>query len=99
MDVIKNSNKGFQSNLEESDFNKNTTAEKEKAFQILKEYRKIYPLSLSNKLFEKAIEELKKIENKNVDFQLFVDERNVENYVFHTTALSYVVTASFVIPL
>ena len=32
-------------------------------FQILKEYRKIFPLSLSNKLLEKAIQELKKIEH------------------------------------
>lgn len=33
--------------------------EKIRLFQILKEYRKIFPLSLSSKLFSRAIDELK----------------------------------------
>ena len=33
-------------------------------FQILKEYRKIFPLSLSVKLLDKAIEQLKSLENR-----------------------------------
>ena len=38
--------------------------EKVRLFQILKEYRKVFPLSLSAKLYEKAAEELKIIEDR-----------------------------------
>lgn len=38
--------------------------EKIRLFQLLKEYRKVFPLSLSIKMFNKAIEELKAIEEK-----------------------------------
>lgn len=38
------------------------TEEKIRLFQILKEYRKVFPLSLSAKLFNKGIEELKVVE-------------------------------------
>jgi hypothetical protein len=42
---------------------KKSAEDKIRLFQILKEYRKVFPLSLSFKLLEKSIEELKKIEH------------------------------------
>ncbi|MCK8523171.1 hypothetical protein M0D21_16450 [Aquimarina sp. D1M17] len=36
-----------------------------------------------------ALAELKKIENKKVDFEIFVDETNIENYVFIYTCDFY----------
>ena len=42
---------------------KKTAEDKAKLFSILKEYRKVFPLSLSIKLFEKCISELKEIKN------------------------------------
>lgn len=40
---------------------KKVIEDKAKLLGILKEYRKVFPLSLSNKLFEKCIGELKKV--------------------------------------
>ncbi|KAA1242856.1 hypothetical protein [Aquimarina sp. RZ0] len=74
-----------------SAFTKNTIEFRENTIMLTSSYVKTSPDefksrldSLNNKsLFKKiALEELKKIEDKNVDFQLFVENRNVENYVF-----------------
>ncbi|MBW1294000.1 hypothetical protein [Aquimarina litoralis] len=72
-------------------FSKNTIKFRKNTIMLTKGYEKTSPeqfktrldsLSDSPKFKKIALEELKKIENKNVDFQLFVDEKNVENYVF-----------------
>ncbi|WP_343910788.1 hypothetical protein [Aquimarina litoralis] len=72
-------------------FSKNTIKFRKNTIMLTKGYEKTSPEEFKARLdslqdspkFKKiALEELKKIENKNVDFQLFVDERNVENYVF-----------------
>lgn len=72
-------------------FSKNTIKFRKNTIMLTKGYEKTSPedfkvrldsLQDSSKFKKIALEELKKIENKNVDFQLFVDERNVENYVF-----------------
>ncbi|WP_378180465.1 hypothetical protein [Aquimarina sp. SS2-1] len=74
-----------------SSFSKNTIEFRKNTIMLTKGYEKTSPeefkvrldsLTDSPKFKKIALEELKKIEDKNVDFQLFVDERNVENYVF-----------------
>jgi len=74
-----------------TNFSKNTIEFRKNTIMLTKGYEKTSPeefkarldsLKDSPKFKNIALEELKKIENKNVDFQLFVDERNVENYVF-----------------
>ncbi|WP_299213182.1 hypothetical protein [uncultured Aquimarina sp.] len=70
---------------------KNTIEFRKNTIMLTKGYEKTSPeqfkvrldsLTDSPKFKKIALEELKKIEDKNVDFQLFVDEKNVENYVF-----------------
>ncbi|SEK74009.1 hypothetical protein SAMN04487910_0992 [Aquimarina amphilecti] len=74
-----------------SSFSKNTIEFRKNTIMLTKGYEKTSPGQFKTRLdslkdspkFKKiALEELKKIEDKNVDFQLFVDEKNVENYVF-----------------
>lgn len=72
-------------------FSKNTIEFRRNTIMLTKGYEKTSPeefkvridsLTDSPKFKKIALEELKKIEDKKVDFQLFVDEKNVENYVF-----------------
>ena len=39
-------------------------------------------LDETSKFKKIALDELKKVESKNVDYEIFVDENNIENYVF-----------------
>ena len=72
-------------------FSKSTIEFRKNTIMLTSGYEKTSPekfktrldsLSNSPKFKNIALEELKKIEDKNVDFQLFVDKKNVENYVF-----------------
>ncbi|WP_299433871.1 hypothetical protein [uncultured Aquimarina sp.] len=85
----------FQDGNQKSKFTnfskKNTIEFRQNTIMLTDGYEKTSPeqfkvrldsLSDSPKFKNIALEELKKIEDKNVDFQLFVDESNVENYVF-----------------
>jgi hypothetical protein len=74
-----------------SRFSKNTIEFKNNTIVLTSDYSKTSPEEFKNRLdslenkpkFKKvALQELKKIEDKKVDFELFVDENNVENYVF-----------------
>ncbi len=44
--------------------------------------KKLDTIDETSKFKKIALEELKKIEDKKVDYEIFVDENNVENYVF-----------------
>ncbi|PKV49005.1 hypothetical protein ATE84_1021 [Aquimarina sp. MAR_2010_214] len=81
-----------------SKFSKNTIEFKNNTIVLTSGYSKITPEKFRNRLdslenkpkFKKvALHELKKIEDKKVDFELFVDENNVENYVFIYTCDFY----------
>lgn len=75
-----------------SSFSKNTFEFKENTITLTNGYVKMSPDEFktrldslktgSNRLKKVAIEELEKIQNKKVDFELFVHEKNIENYVF-----------------
>jgi len=82
---------GKQQSSRFKSFSKNTIKFRKNTIMLTKGYEKTSPeefksrldsLKESPKFKNIALEELKKIESKNVDFQLFVDKRNVENYVF-----------------
>ncbi len=79
-------------------FSKNTIEFRNNTIVLTSGYSKTSPEEFKNRLdslenkpkFKKvALHELKKIENKKVDFELFVDENNVENYVFIYTCDFY----------
>lgn len=72
-------------------FSKNTIDFKNNTIVLTSGYEKMEPEQFKSMLdsvkdqprFVKvALQQLKKIEDKKVDFELFVDEKNVENYVF-----------------
>ncbi|WP_106791565.1 hypothetical protein [Aquimarina sp. Aq78] len=81
-----------------SKFSKNTIEFRNNTIVLTSGYSKTSPEEFKNRLdslenkpkFKKvALHELKKIEDKKVDFELFVDENNVENYVFIYTCDFY----------
>ncbi len=81
-----------------SKFSKNTIEFRNNTIVLTSAYSKTSPEEFKNRLdslenkpkFKKvALHELKKIEDKKVDFELFVDENNVENYVFIYTCDFY----------
>lgn len=81
-----------------SKFSKNTIEFRNNTIVLTSGYSKTTPEDFKNRLdslenkskFKKvALHELKKIEDKKVDFELFVDENNVENYVFIYTCDFY----------
>ncbi len=72
-------------------FSKNKIEFKNNTIVLTSDYEKMSPDEFKSRLdslndkprFKKiALHELKKIEDKKVDFELFVDAKNVENYVF-----------------
>lgn len=74
-----------------SKYSKNTIEFKNNTIVLTTGFSKMAPEEFKSKLdslkdkpkFKKvALDELKKIQDKKVDFELFVDENNVENYVF-----------------
>ncbi|TPN87999.1 hypothetical protein [Aquimarina algicola] len=74
-----------------SRFSKNTIEFRNNTIVLTSSYSKITPEEFKTRLdsvqdrskFKKiALDELKKIKDKKVDFELFVDQNNVENYVF-----------------
>lgn len=81
-----------------SKFSKNKIEFKNNTIVLTSDYVKATPEefrtridSLKNKPKFKtvALQELKKVEDKKVDFELFVDDTNVENYVFIYTCDFY----------
>ncbi|WP_062057192.1 hypothetical protein [Aquimarina longa] len=81
-----------------SKYSKNTIRFKNNTIVLTSSYAKIAPEEFKNRLdslidkpkFRKvALDELKKVQDKRVDFELFVDENNVENYVFIYTCDFY----------
>ncbi|MBG6131496.1 hypothetical protein IWQ47_003185 [Aquimarina sp. EL_43] len=81
-----------------SKFSKNTIEFRNNTIVLTSAYSKTSPEEFKSRLdslenkpkFKKvALHELKKIEDKKVDFELFVDENNVENYVFIYTCDFY----------
>ena len=79
-------------------FSKNTLEFKNNTIVLTSDYQKMAPEDFKTRLdsiqdeskFKKiALEELKKIQDKNVDFGLFVDNKNIENYVFIYTCDYY----------
>ncbi len=82
---------GLASKSSYSTFSKNTIEFKQNTIMLTSGYSKIAPEEFKSKLdslddqskFKKiALHELKKIEDKKVDFEIFADEQNIENYVF-----------------
>jgi len=75
-----------------SNFSKNTFEFRENIITLTSGYIKVSPEEFkvrfdslktgSPKLKKAALQELKKIQKKKVDFQLFIHKDNVENYVF-----------------
>ncbi|WP_103068892.1 hypothetical protein [Aquimarina sediminis] len=81
-----------------SKYSKNTIEFRNNTIVLTTGYAKIAPEEFKSRLdslegkpkFKTvALQELKKIEDKKVDFELFVDENNVENYVFIYTCDFY----------
>ncbi|EZH72480.1 hypothetical protein ATO12_23825 [Aquimarina atlantica] len=81
-----------------SKFSKNTIEFRNNTIVLTSAYSKTSPEEFKSRLdslknkpkFKKvALHELKKIEDKKVDFELFVDQNNVENYVFIYTCDFY----------
>ncbi|GAA4110387.1 hypothetical protein GCM10022393_07410 [Aquimarina addita] len=76
----------------EVNYKKNTFEFKENTITLTNGYIKMSPEEFTSrldslktgspKLKKVAIEELEKIQAKKVDFELFVHEKNIENYVF-----------------
>ncbi|GGX11555.1 hypothetical protein [Aquimarina muelleri] len=74
-----------------SKYSKNTIEFKNNTIVLTSGYAKSSPEEFKSRLdslkdkpkFKKvALQELKKVEDKKVDFEIFVDEKSVENYVF-----------------
>ncbi len=81
-----------------SRFSKNTIEFKNNTIVLNSTYEKMTPDVFKTRLasvneeskFKKiALDELKKVQNKNVDYELFVDTKNIENYVFIYTCDYY----------
>ncbi len=79
-------------------FSKNKIEFKNNTLVLTSDYVKVSPEEFKTRIdslkdkpkFQKvAIQELKKIQDKKVDFELFVDDTNVENYVFIYTCDFY----------
>jgi len=79
-------------------FSKNKIEFQNNTLVLTSDYVKITPVEFETRLaalegkpkFQKmALQELKKIQDKKVDYELFIDDKNVENYVFIYTCDFY----------